>query len=110
AAVARAGHRLQAQERAADGEELPAAVAADRRRGAFADRDVAAVEERVVDEPTLQMVVLDAVVPDVGQPGVADGERADAARAEPVGHESEEHTSELQSRFDLVCRLLLEKK
>src|SRR6266704_5572499 len=29
--------------------------------------------------------------------------RADAAR-------SEEHTSELQSRFDLVCRLLLEKK
>src|SRR5207249_8990471 len=24
--------------------------------------------------------------------------------------ESEEHTSELQSRFDLVCRLLLEKK
>src|SRR5438067_8204418 len=29
--------------------------------------------------------------------------RADADR-------SEEHTSELQSRFDLVCRLLLEKK
>src|SRR5207249_12229492 len=29
--------------------------------------------------------------------------RADARR-------SEEHTSELQSRFDLVCRLLLEKK
>src|SRR5437868_10804317 len=29
-----------------------------------------------------------------------------------VAHEqrSEEHTSELQSRFDLVCRLLLEKK
>src|SRR5207249_9653471 len=31
-----------------------------------------------------------------------------------VGHHllerSEEHTSELQSRFDLVCRLLLEKK
>src|SRR5437868_12122465 len=30
-------------------------------------------------------------------------ERAPALR-------SEEHTSELQSRFDLVCRLLLEKK
>src|SRR5690349_24205775 len=29
----------------------------------------------------------------------------------PVDHErSEEHTSELQSRRDLVCRLLLEKK
>src|SRR5699024_11980456 len=29
-----------------------------------------------------------------------------------AGHDerSEEHTSELQSRFDLVCRLLLEKK
>src|SRR5437868_2285511 len=26
------------------------------------------------------------------------------------GQRSEEHTSELQSRFDLVCRLLLEKK
>src|SRR5438067_639487 len=28
----------------------------------------------------------------------------------PVPLRSEEHTSELQSRFDLVCRLLLEKK
>src|SRR5699024_11307789 len=27
-----------------------------------------------------------------------------------AGLRSEEHTSELQSRFDLVCRLLLEKK
>src|SRR5438874_11885659 len=27
-----------------------------------------------------------------------------------VGQRSEEHTSELQSRRDLVCRLLLEKK
>src|SRR5207249_6454494 len=27
-----------------------------------------------------------------------------------VSYRSEEHTSELQSRFDLVCRLLLEKK
>src|SRR5207249_6501833 len=29
---------------------------------------------------------------------------------EQVDRRSEEHTSELQSRFDLVCRLLLEKK
>src|SRR5699024_11998451 len=28
----------------------------------------------------------------------------------PAPPRSEEHTSELQSRFDLVCRLLLEKK
>src|SRR5437868_8107807 len=42
----------------------------------------------------------------------------DAARHRAATHRSrswcvrrsEEHTSELQSRFDLVCRLLLEKK
>src|SRR5699024_1182090 len=32
------------------------------------------------------------------------------AQQEEKGTRSEEHTSELQSRFDLVCRLLLEKK
>src|SRR5207249_8373122 len=37
--------------------------------------------------------------------GVVDGAHLSAALAR-----SEEHTSELQSRFDLVCRLLLEKK
>src|SRR5206468_11795806 len=31
-------------------------------------------------------------------------------QTEPVKLRSEEHTSELQSRSDLVCRLLLEKK
>src|SRR5699024_11471506 len=36
------------------------------------------------------------------------GEEAELYLAE--GDRSEEHTSELQSRFDLVCRLLLEKK
>src|SRR5216683_7756660 len=46
--------------------------------------------------------------------------RADVETQPPVGHllgrndlclrRSEEHTSELQSRSDLVCRLLLEKK
>src|SRR5207249_11106434 len=33
-----------------------------------------------------------------------------APEEEARGDRSEEHTSELQSRFDLVCRLLLEKK
>src|SRR5699024_10388899 len=33
-----------------------------------------------------------------------------AAAANHATPRSEEHTSELQSRFDLVCRLLLEKK
>src|SRR5207249_6216262 len=31
-------------------------------------------------------------------------------RKNDLPRRSEEHTSELQSRFDLVCRLLLEKK
>src|SRR5699024_11906386 len=31
-------------------------------------------------------------------------------RRQNQSYRSEEHTSELQSRFDLVCRLLLEKK
>src|SRR5438067_3032727 len=33
-----------------------------------------------------------------------------APSSQACGYRSEEHTSELQSRFDLVCRLLLEKK
>src|SRR5207249_9934088 len=37
------------------------------------------------------------------------GVRADFEGGQSKGR-SEEHTSELQSRFDLVCRLLLEKK
>src|SRR2546421_3078097 len=36
--------------------------------------------------------------------------RRPRACAAPASARSEEHTSELQSRSDLVCRLLLEKK
>src|SRR6266496_6628024 len=36
--------------------------------------------------------------------------RTSKQRKSPGGARSEEHTSELQSRRDLVCRLLLEKK
>src|SRR5699024_12837971 len=48
--------------------------------------------------------------------GASDGRSTtDSRSTRPRGHRlwrarSEEHTSELQSRFDLVCRLLLEKK
>src|SRR5438105_7615065 len=35
---------------------------------------------------------------------------SETARTERCPKRSEEHTSELQSRVDLVCRLLLEKK
>src|SRR2546428_4857986 len=42
------------------------------------------------------------------EPTIANAEPATAASATEI--RSEEHTSELQSRSDLVCRLLLEKK
>src|SRR5207249_12081959 len=38
------------------------------------------------------------------------GARVQRAHSAIARRRSEEHTSELQSRFDLVCRLLLEKK
>src|SRR5438067_10804490 len=56
-------------------------------------------------------------------PRAAERRQIDVGDAHPAGvvevpqskdrvtpERSEEHTSELQSRFDLVCRLLLEKK
>src|SRR5207247_11164928 len=45
----------------------------------------------------------------VPQHGHADQQQHDQANGEKP-FRSEEHTSELQSRVDLVCRLLLEKK
>src|SRR5207249_12175264 len=63
-----------------------------RRRGDGEDvRPLAVGEQRPADAGTLLHPVHD---PAVLQPA----------------DRSEEHTSELQSRFDLVCRLLLEKK
>src|SRR5699024_11337498 len=38
------------------------------------------------------------------------GLKSEASNSSIILSRSEEHTSELQSRFDLVCRLLLEKK
>src|SRR5438067_10176905 len=38
------------------------------------------------------------------------GRNVQGERGPDAAERSEEHTSELQSRFDLVCRLLLEKK
>src|SRR5437868_12794551 len=42
--------------------------------------------------------------------GSAGGPAPSRTRSPASSWRSEEHTSELQSRFDLVCRLLLEKK
>src|SRR5207249_10665547 len=49
--------------------------------------------------------VCGVAVPDFAEPLLRG-----AATPAATGTRSEEHTSELQSRFDLVCRLLLEKK
>src|SRR5207249_10375275 len=42
-------------------------------------------------------------------PSTGSRARRSGSRSFSTGRRSEEHTSELQSRFDLVCRLLLEK-
>src|SRR5207249_8223412 len=49
--------------------------------------------------------------PEIHVADVSEGREQHLPAILPLGLErSEEHTSELQSRFDLVCRLLLEKK
>src|SRR5689334_24365617 len=66
-------------------------------------RDVAVVNHHIqrAGLEALEFAVVVAVRP-----------RLEAARVQRVRrqHRSEEHTSELQSQFHLVCRLLLEKK
>src|SRR5206468_9796738 len=51
-----------------------------------------------------------AVLPAFGHDGAHGGHLSLVAAAFVAEGRSEEHTSELQSRSDLVCRLLLEKK
>src|SRR5690606_41947793 len=51
-----------------------------------------------------------AAGPGRGPDPVAPGQAAAASRPPAPPERSEEHTSELQSRENLVCRLLLEKK
>src|SRR6201997_5707386 len=48
-------------------------------------------------------------VPDDERVADLPGARAPGDSPEAAGERSEEHTSELQSQFHLVCRLLLEK-
>src|SRR5207249_10622868 len=70
----------------------------------------------VQEPPRLRVPGVFVGVPDQ-EPGRAPRGDAPGRGDQAVGGEaadrrarSEEHTSELQSRFDLVCRLLLEKK
>src|SRR5438105_12811429 len=50
------------------------------------------------------------ILADIVVPIPDSGTAAALGYAQETGLRSEEHTSELQSRVDLVCRLLLEKK
>src|SRR5437868_7247819 len=69
------------------------------------DLVVAPLERRLAERSASAPLMLYACGP---EPMLAAVARASARR--PRASRSEEHTSELQSRFDLVCRLLLEKK
>src|SRR5206468_10021727 len=65
-----------------------------------------AVALALKQNPTAQIAVLQAAQSEQDK-NIA---RADLLPQTNLGVSSEEHTSELQSRSDLVCRLLLEKK
>src|SRR2546428_2440145 len=60
-------------------------------------------------DDAFRLQALQTVRQDVGGDPFPPGEEV-LVRGAPLEHRSEEHTSELQSRSDLVCRLLLEKK
>src|SRR5437868_10937054 len=66
------------------------------------ERDMAAA-------PTEWRAILPASIGPVVERG-GTGRWASVDFSNALFERSEEHTSELQSRFDLVCRLLLEKK
>src|SRR6266849_3479234 len=75
----------------------------DRRgRGGSGDTAPYAVEREVED--------IAALLSEAGGAAFVWGTSSGAVLALEAANRSEEHTSELQSRVDLVCRLLLEKK
>src|SRR5438105_7992577 len=64
--------------------------------------------ERSSITPSRRVALVSGAQPMGGGASPSTGGRAGGAHPGP--DRSEEHTSELQSRVDLVCRLLLEKK
>src|SRR5438309_5104064 len=73
----------------------------DRLQGLLLDRDLPAFADQL----------LQRLLPDVVREMLLHDRRRGLALTEPrQPGRSEEHTSELQSQFHLVCRLLLEKK
>src|SRR5699024_4583860 len=68
------------------------------------------VSSRVVKSATPTPFFVSGAIQSVSSKGSVVRSCSAAPRAAGRALRSEEHTSELQSRFDLVCRLLLEKK
>src|SRR5690606_29218203 len=68
--------------------------------------------EKLLLEASLELIHGDYIVAiqDMGAAGLTSSSAEMAARGGVGVERSEEHTSELQSRENLVCRLLLEKK
>src|SRR5207249_7022369 len=60
--------------------------------------------------PRFSHGLVDAPVASAARLSFSAGVRSRRTPRDAGARRSEEHTSELQSRFDLVCRLLLEKK
>src|SRR5207249_11737512 len=69
-----------------------------------------ALRAREAREPAVDERCEDALSPARNREGLGRHEHGRSRVPDPCLARSEEHTSELQSRFDLVCRLLLEKK
>src|SRR5207249_7586302 len=67
------------------------------------------IEQRAPERLTAELARLKTAVAELAA-GVPVDEQRLAVEVALMADRSEEHTSELQSRFDLVCRLLLEKK
>src|SRR5699024_12045720 len=81
------------------------------------EEDAEAAERRIEPDRARQLLPIDEVMehhllgrtPQTSGQSVDDEQHAGLPQLQRV-RRSEEHTSELQSRFDLVCRLLLENK
>src|SRR5699024_12568764 len=71
--------------------------------GLLEGSDIIVTQDRRDGDDTVALIHQDQIHQKPGGTSVAVLKRMD------VHQRSEEHTSELQSRFDLVCRLLLEK-
>src|SRR5207249_5702398 len=84
---------------------LPGGVAELDAPGGFRGVERRGIGRIDVDEPVGR-----AEVDDLSDDGVAPLRDVPPVEWDHADERSEEHTSELQSRFDLVCRLLLEKK